>query len=101
MPLAICNPNSIQQGDPIVVEIVEVNRTGENYYLRYNKEHEWHWASNMVPSEVLVFATWDSKETERTTNCAVIDLLLIDTTDASRCLPHGIPKPESTNDAKN
>jgi len=70
VPLAFCNPRSIWKDDPMVVEIVEPNRIGQNYYLRYNEKHEWFWASDMIPSEVMVFTTWDSKRTEQVTNCA-------------------------------
>ncbi|OKL62714.1 hypothetical protein UA08_01362 [Talaromyces atroroseus] len=34
-----------------------------------NERHEWFWASNMVPEEVMVFTTWDSKKAEKATNC--------------------------------
>jgi hypothetical protein len=55
--------------DPLSIDIVEPHRLAQNYYLRYSEGHEWFWASDMVPEEVMVFTTWDSKKVERATNC--------------------------------
>lgn len=69
MPLALCWPNTVGDNDPVIVEVVEPNMVGENYYLRYNKNQKWFWARDMMPNEALIFSTWDSKRTEQTTNC--------------------------------
>jgi hypothetical protein len=68
-PLAFCHPNSIREKDPITIDIVESKRLAQNYYLHYNKEHQWFWAGDMSPFEVMVFTTWDSRKTGRATDC--------------------------------
>jgi hypothetical protein len=74
MPLALCNPKSIGKEEPVTIEIVEQRRVGENYYLRYNQRHEWFWVSDMQPSEVMTFATWDSEKPKEggTANCETV-----------------------------
>lgn len=63
MPLALCVPSSVEVGDIQGIDKVTMDVCSESYYLHYNESHRWFWASDMLPSEALVFTTWDSRPT--------------------------------------
>jgi hypothetical protein len=69
MPLALCLPESVSSTDFIAIDLVGPERAGESYYLHHNPNHRWYWASNMSPSEVLLFANWDSETVTGGTKC--------------------------------
>ena len=98
-PLAFCNPSTITEKDPISIDIVESKRLAQNYYLRYNEEHQWFWAGDMSPSEVMVFTTWDSRKTGRAIDCKNPSNILwswhnmITNWILLRCIPYRFPQP--------
>lgn len=70
MPLGLCLPSSIAISDLTEMDTITLDKVGESYYVHYNPQHQWYWASKMVPEEVLVFTTWDSKQPSgQATNC--------------------------------
>jgi hypothetical protein len=69
MPLAMCMPSSVAPEDLIKVDLVGPEKSGESYYVHYNPQHEWYWASDMKPEEALVFTTWDSIGSAQGTSC--------------------------------
>lgn len=69
MPLAFCDPKTVSTDDLIAVDLVGPNKPGESYYLFYNDQHKWYWASDMKPSEAMVFTTWDSEVDSQATRC--------------------------------
>jgi hypothetical protein len=60
LPLALCVPDSVTATDIQTIEKVTPEVCSESYYLYYSKIHQWVWVSDMMPSEVLAFTTWDS-----------------------------------------
>merc|ERR1711907_137048 len=61
-PLAVCDENSVPEGDKFLYELAFPDRTGENYSLRFNEAHKWYYYPEMEQEECLVFKVYDKKE---------------------------------------
>jgi hypothetical protein len=59
-PLALCDATSLACDALRAVELRYPERTGEIYYLRYEPEQRWYFASNMTVDEVWLFKNFDS-----------------------------------------
>lgn len=62
MPLAVCDTRTVPKSDFFLYELLFPDRTGENYSLRSNKEHQWYYYPRMVKDECLVFKVYDKQE---------------------------------------
>ena len=54
-PLAVCDEASVDPSDPFIYELIFPDRTGENYSLRYSKEHKWFYYPRMEKEDCLLF----------------------------------------------
>lgn len=73
-PLALCDTRSVPEDDLVPVfaklppkgsntyEAVSVSEGWETLELKANPDHQWYYASDMMPDEVLVFKMFDSKK---------------------------------------
>lgn len=62
-PLALCDASSIEKEDLVPCDIVSSAEITENVILHYNSGQRWHYLSNQLPSELLVFRQIDSLST--------------------------------------
>ncbi|MES2536012.1 MAG: CmcJ/NvfI family oxidoreductase [Pseudomonadota bacterium] len=75
-PLAVCDTRSFAMQDWIAGDIIYPDRTGEIYLARHSAAHRWYYYPSMMPSEVLVFKTYDSRldlPARMTAHCAFDD----------------------------
>ncbi|KAK3377157.1 hypothetical protein B0T24DRAFT_656821 [Lasiosphaeria ovina] len=61
-PLAICDARTVQQSDLVAADHVRKHYTGETYYVKQSPGFVWHYLSNQLPYEVLLFKNFDSLE---------------------------------------
>lgn len=61
-PLAVCDTRSVPENDQFLYELIFPDRVGENYSLKFNEAHKWHYYPRMVKDECLVFKVYDKKE---------------------------------------
>ena len=55
-PLAFGDWRSVNpQQDLVAVDRIIYDYEGEIWYLRYNPDQSWYWASSMSPDEIAVF----------------------------------------------
>jgi hypothetical protein len=62
MPLALCDPSSVDPADIVPSSFEGVTPTGKpnnQMSLRYNRAHRWYHYPDMVPGEVLAFRIFD------------------------------------------
>ena len=59
-PLALCDASSIEKEDLVPCDIVSSTEVTENVILHFNSGQRWHYLSNQLPSELLVFRQIDS-----------------------------------------
>ncbi len=59
-PLAICDASSIATRDLLAADLLYPDRTGQIYYVTFNSEHRWYYASDMRTDEVWIFKNYDS-----------------------------------------
>jgi hypothetical protein len=75
-PLAVCDASSVDDRDLLSADLIYPDRTGQIYYLAFNPEHRWHYASEMRTDEVWLFKNYDSARDGRarfTPHTAFID----------------------------
>ena len=60
MPLAICDAQSIDEGDFVLTDLVYTHRVGEVMQLSHNPGHRWFYFPDMSPGEALIFKTYES-----------------------------------------
>ncbi len=60
-PLALCDASKVDPADLVVFEIHYADRIGENYFAKYNPNHNWWFYPKMNRSEALLIKQWDSK----------------------------------------
>jgi hypothetical protein len=63
-PLALLDCTSLSQvnDELFTVELVFKDRVGENLSVDHKKEHRWCYFPEMLPSEALVFKTFDARQ---------------------------------------
>lgn len=59
-PLTLCDTSSVEKEDLVPCDIVSSAEVTENMILRFNHGQRWHYLSNQLPSELLVFRQMDS-----------------------------------------
>jgi hypothetical protein len=59
-PLAICDAQSIAEGDFKETELRYADRVGEVLQLSFNPQHRWYYFPEMTRDEALVFKCYDS-----------------------------------------
>jgi hypothetical protein len=65
-PLALCDAQSVADGDLVAADLVYRDRTGENYLMTYRPTHQWYYVPEMRTDEVLLLKCYDSAEDGRT-----------------------------------
>jgi len=60
-PLALCDASKVDPADLVVFEIHYADRVGENYFAKYNPNHDWWFYPKMDRSEALLIKQWDSE----------------------------------------
>jgi len=69
MPLAVCDPNSVDPGDIIPTEIHGITANGRAPYqmvLRHNPAQDWYYYPRMSGDEVLAFKLLDLRKSDTT-----------------------------------
>lgn len=64
-PLAMCDVTSSPSNDFFKLYLRYRDRIGENYVMRYNKEHKWWYFPKMNTEQVILLKTFDSEEDGR------------------------------------
>jgi hypothetical protein len=76
-PLALCDARSFPKRDWRECDIIYPDRRGEIYLGKYSSDHRWYYYPEMLPGEVLVFKTYDSRSdvpARMTPHCAFDDV---------------------------
>jgi glutathione S-transferase len=60
-PLAMCDVTSSPPSDFFKLYLRYRDRVGENYVMRYNKEHKWWYFPKMETDKVILLKTFDSE----------------------------------------
>jgi len=60
-PLAMCDAQSIAQGDLIPTDLVYPDKVGETYSFVFNPAHRWYYFPEQAPDEVLLLKIFDSR----------------------------------------
>lgn len=60
-PLAMCDVTSTSKEDFFKLYLRYRERDGENYVMRYKKEHKWWYFPKMTPEQVILLKTYDSE----------------------------------------
>jgi hypothetical protein len=60
-PLALCDASRVNPDDLVVFEVHYEDRIGENYFAKYNPNHNWWFYPKMNRSEALLIKQWDSE----------------------------------------
>jgi hypothetical protein len=69
MPLAVCDPMTVDEQDLWHTDQIGPEATGEIYYLRPNQEQRWYWLPRQTDQELLIFLNWDSHPPGGKLNC--------------------------------
>jgi glutathione S-transferase len=64
-PLAMCDVTSSPPNDFFKLYLRYRDRVGENYVMRYNKEHKWWYFPKMKTDQVIMLKTFDSAKDGR------------------------------------
>lgn len=60
-PLAMCDVTSAPQKDFFKLHLRYSDRNGENYVMRYNRDHKWWYFPKMTPEQVILLKTYESE----------------------------------------
>lgn len=72
-PLAMCDAKTISLEDLVTFEIRYADRTGENYFAKYNEQHQFYFYPELRGDEALLLKQWDSDGYLAQTNGAAAD----------------------------
>jgi len=61
-PLALCDAQSISDGDLVVCDLVYRDRIGETYALQFNPAQHWYQFPWLAPDEAILIKGYDSSE---------------------------------------
>lgn len=61
LPLTLCDPTTVNDGDMMVTKLRYRDRTGEVYSTRYSDSHRWYYFPHMQPTHCLMFKTYESE----------------------------------------
>eukprot|EP00035_Acanthoeca_spectabilis_P034486 m.29393 g.29393 ORF g.29393 m.29393 type:complete len:350 (+) comp6681_c0_seq2:85-1134(+) len=62
-PLACTNAKTFKKNELVTFEIHYNDRIGENYFAKYNPNHEWYLYPHLTRDEILLLKQWDSAGT--------------------------------------
>ncbi|ETI29602.1 hypothetical protein G647_02055 [Cladophialophora carrionii CBS 160.54] len=60
-PLAMCDVTSSDKDDFFKLYLRYRDRVGENYLMRYSRNHKWWYFPRMTPEQVIVLKTYESE----------------------------------------
>lgn len=72
MPLAVCDPRSVQWKDLVPADVIGPGFNAEVYYLRPQSGHRWYWMSKQTAEQPLLFLSWDSHPPSDNLNCTPV-----------------------------
>jgi hypothetical protein len=61
-PLALCDAQSIGDGDLVATDLVYRDRVGETYALQFNPAQLWYYFPRLTPAEAILIKGYDSAE---------------------------------------
>lgn len=61
LPLALCDAQTQDDGDLLLMELKYRERTGEIFVMRYSPRHRWYYFPHMDASQALLLKTYDSE----------------------------------------
>ena len=61
-PLAMCDAQSIADGDLIVCDLLYRDRVGETFALQFNPRQRWYQFPRLAPDEAILIKGYDSEE---------------------------------------
>jgi len=61
-PLAVADGSTVNPDDLIAADYVRTTYQGENLLPLYNKNCRWHYLSDQMPDDILLFKSYDSRE---------------------------------------
>jgi len=65
-PLAMCDGQTVAEGDLVASDLIYPNRRGETYSVKYNPNHRWFYFPDMTPDEAILLKCYDSATDGRT-----------------------------------
>ena len=65
-PLAMCDGQTVAEGDLVASDLIYPNRSGETYSVKYNPNHRWYYIPEMRTDEALLLKCYDSATDGRT-----------------------------------
>mmetsp|Transcript_34681 Transcript_34681/g.80962 ORF Transcript_34681/g.80962 Transcript_34681/m.80962 type:complete len:334 (+) Transcript_34681:70-1071(+) len=60
-PLGFCDSQTTSMDDLVTFEIRYKDRTGENYFARHSKQHQWYYFPQATRDEAVLLKVWDSR----------------------------------------
>jgi hypothetical protein len=61
-PIGVADSSSVTDADLIGAPLIEDNFQGENWTVRHNPSHRWHFKHHLSPEEVLLIKCFDSEQ---------------------------------------
>ena len=65
-PLAMCDGQTVAEGDLVASDLIYPSRRGETYSVKYNPNHRWFYFPDMTPDEAILLKCYDSATDGRT-----------------------------------
>ena len=65
-PLAMCDGQTVAEGDLVASDLIYPNRHGETYLVKFNPDHRWFYFPEMTPDEAILLKCYDSATDGRT-----------------------------------
>jgi hypothetical protein len=65
-PLAMCDGQTVAEGDLVASDLIYPNRRGETYSVKYNPTHRWFYFPDMTTDEAILLKCYDSATDGRT-----------------------------------
>jgi hypothetical protein len=65
-PLAMCDGQTVAEGDLVASDLIYPNRRGETYSVKYSPGHRWFYFPEMTPDEAILLKCYDSATDGRT-----------------------------------
>src|SRR5262249_31940273 len=65
-PLAMCDGQTVAEGDLVASDLIYPNRRGETYSVKFNPDHRWIYFPEMTPDEAILLKCYDSATDGRT-----------------------------------
>ncbi|HQR03039.1 MAG: methyltransferase [Proteobacteria bacterium] len=60
-PLAVCDARTVAAEEAVISDIIYPDRIGEIFLYTWSPAHNWYYYPAMMPGEVLVFKSYDSR----------------------------------------